>query len=342
MNFIKSLFLSSLFFTIIFIAGCEQAPTSSIEPTDTGSQLSKVSNSAILHIWNENANNETVNIYAVNQDWVESVVTWNNRPTIFPTLESSFQTDVSNGWKTVDITGLVNKWLDGTYANYGLLLYKPADNLEVFSSKEGYYPPYLEIIYSDGSQTVLDIADTEIDQTRPDENFGGSDRLFTALINGNQKQSLIKFDVAYVPDGGCTLTPGYWKTHSEFGPAPYDNTWAKLSSGASTVFFSSKNGLTGPNYYQVLWTSPKGNAYYNLSFQYIAAGLNQLNGASIPAEVLAAYNTATGLFNTYAPAQIAPLKGNDPLRQQFISLAGILGDYNSGKKGPGHCDDIEP
>ncbi len=330
MNFIKSLFLSSLFFTIIFIAGCEQAPTSSIEPTDTGTQLSKVSNSAILHIWNENANNETVNIYAVNQDWVESVVTWNNRPTIFPTLESSFQTDVSNGWKTVDITGLVNKWLDGTYANYGLLLYKPADNLEVFSSKEGYYPPYLEIIYSDGSQTVLDIADTEIDQTRPDENFGGSDRLFTALINGNQKQSLIKFDVAYVPDGGCTLTPGYWKTHSSYGPAPYDMTWDLVDEDGA--FF-----LSGKTYYQVLWTSPKGNAYYNLSFQYIAAGLNELHGADFSA-AKAAYDDATTLFMAYTPAQIAGLKGSDPLRQQFINLAGILGNYNKGLIGPGHCD----
>ena len=34
--------------------------------------------------------------------------------------------------------------------------------------------------------------------------------------------------------GGCTLTPGYWKTHSEFGPAPYDDNWANLPNGAST------------------------------------------------------------------------------------------------------------
>jgi hypothetical protein len=26
--------------------------------------------------------------------------------------------------------------------------------------------------------------------------------------------------------GGCTLTPGYWKTHSKYGPAKYDTTWA--------------------------------------------------------------------------------------------------------------------
>jgi hypothetical protein len=139
-----------------------------------------------------------------------------------------------------------------------------------------------------------------------------------------------------IPEGvGCTLTPGYWKTHSEFGPAPYDNTWALiLPSGASSPFF-----LSGQTYYQVLWTEPSGNAYYILAHAYIAAQLNQLNGTSIPADVLTAFNTATTLFNTYTPAQIGVLKGSSALRQQFVSLAGILDDYNNGITGPGHCPD---
>ena len=29
-------------------------------------------------------------------------------------------------------------------------------------------------------------------------------------------------------DTPCTLTQGYWKTHSSYGPAPYDVTWAIL------------------------------------------------------------------------------------------------------------------
>jgi hypothetical protein len=138
-----------------------------------------------------------------------------------------------------------------------------------------------------------------------------------------------------VPCLGCTLTPGYWKTHSEYGPAPYDDTWALLSNGADTLFFQS-----GKTYYQVLWTSPKGgNAYYILAHAYIAAKLNQLNGASIPPAVLTAFNQATWLFDTYTPAQIAALKGNSALRKTFINLAGILDDYNNGITGPGHCDE---
>jgi VCBS repeat-containing protein len=134
---------------------------------------------------------------------------------------------------------------------------------------------------------------------------------------------------------GCTLTQGYWKTHSDRGPAPYDNNWANLSGlQEDTVFFSS-----GKTWYQVFWTAPAGNAYYNLAHQYMAARLNVLNGASVPANVQTALNSATSLFGTYTPAQIAALKGNNPVRQQFISLAGILGSYNQGQIGPGHCSE---
>lgn len=132
--------------------------------------------------------------------------------------------------------------------------------------------------------------------------------------------------------GGCTLTPGYWKTHSIYGPAPYDDTWAMI--GEDTPFF-----LSGKSYYQVLWTAPAGNAYYILGHAYIAAQLNFLNGASSTPEVDAAFAEATGLFNTYTPAQIAAMRGNNPVRQRFVALGDILDDYNNGYFGPGHCSE---
>jgi hypothetical protein len=135
---------------------------------------------------------------------------------------------------------------------------------------------------------------------------------------------------------GCTLTPGYWKTHSENGPAPYDDTWAQLPQGAGTAFY-----LSGQTYYQVLWTSPQGNAYYILAHAYIAAQLNILNGASMPADVWTAYQAATLHLNTYSPAQIEVLKGKsgNDLRADFIALAGTLDAYNNGLTGPGHCSE---
>jgi hypothetical protein len=139
---------------------------------------------------------------------------------------------------------------------------------------------------------------------------------------------------------GCTLTPGYWKTHSSHGPAPYDDNWALLlPSGSESPFF-----LSGQTYYQVLWTNPQGgNAYYILAHAYIAAELNHLNGASLPTAVEDAFNDATDLFNTYTPAQILALKGKNAtaVRAQFIGYAAILDQYNNGlaEGGPPHCSE---
>ena len=163
------------------------------------------------------------------------------------------------------------------------------------------------------------------------------DNLATLTTNTTATQDTDGWTVAVtVPCGsGCTLTQGYWKTHSDKGPAPYDETWALLPGGlgANTVFF-----LSGQTWYQVFWTAPAGNAYYNLAHQYMAARLNLLNGAdgSVVASALA---SATTLFNTYTPAQIAALKGSSALRAQFISLAGTLGSFNEGLIGPGHCSE---
>jgi hypothetical protein len=134
-------------------------------------------------------------------------------------------------------------------------------------------------------------------------------------------------------DNGCTLTPGYWKTHSIEGPAPYDDAWQNLGVlEEDTPFFSS-----GQTYYQVLWTAPQGNSYYILAHAYIAAKLNILNGADSTAAVDAAIAYAENLFNTKTPAQVGTLKG--AAKNAVITNAGILDAYNNGITGPGHCSE---
>jgi hypothetical protein len=157
---------------------------------------------------------------------------------------------------------------------------------------------------------------------------------FVTNNNGATGSSDWTVNATVACEQGCTLTPGYWKTHSDRGPAPFDDTWNLLGSAEDTVFF-----LSGTSYYEVLWTSPGGNAYYILAHAYIAAELNMLNAASVPAAVQDAFDDATALFNTYTPAQIGALKGNRAPRPEFISLAGILDAYNNGISGPGHCSD---
>jgi hypothetical protein len=127
-------------------------------------------------------------------------------------------------------------------------------------------------------------------------------------------------------EGNCTLTQGYWSTHSSFGPAPYDDTWAQI--GENTIFYNSSQ-----TWYQVLTTPPAGNAYYILASQYIAARLNQERGAdtSVVAEELARGEEL--LQNITPTSTISPAT-----RQEMISIAETLDQYNNGQIGPGRCD----
>ncbi|MDZ7296292.1 MAG: hypothetical protein ONB14_12835 [candidate division KSB1 bacterium] len=135
-----------------------------------------------------------------------------------------------------------------------------------------------------------------------------------------------------VPCIGCTLTPGYWKTHSEYGPAPYDDTWALLPNGANTPFFD-----TGLTWYTMFWTTPQGgNAYYILAHAYGAAYLNGLNGADTSA-VAGELAHAAYLLDQYDgnPMPMSRIRG--AVRTDFINTASVLDQYNNGYIGPGHC-----
>jgi hypothetical protein len=131
---------------------------------------------------------------------------------------------------------------------------------------------------------------------------------------------------------GCTLTQGYWKTHSSYGPAPYDDTWALLSGGlgANKPFY-----LSGQTWYQVFWTPPQGNPYYNLAHQFEAATLNELNGASTPANVDAALAWAHTFFSTHTPS--SNLTKTE--KAQVLYYANLLDNYNNGLVGPVHCSE---
>jgi hypothetical protein len=125
------------------------------------------------------------------------------------------------------------------------------------------------------------------------------------------------------PDLGCTYTQGYWKNHATNWPTGYQ---------PSASFYSS-----GQTWLQVLWTEPKGNAYYILAHQYIAAVLNKANGAYVPAGIQSILDSAASWFYTNYPSSCAE-KGSCPTQKEW---AAILDTYNRGEYpgGPQHCED---
>jgi hypothetical protein len=147
---------------------------------------------------------------------------------------------------------------------------------------------------------------------------------------------------------GCTLTPGYWKTHNDtfWGGAPADPNWFLLgdidgdgtSEGENEDFFD-----TGQTWFEVLWESPAGRPYYQLAFQYAAAYLNKLSiedeGGSIPSHVQDALDDAAALLDQYDNNTDIKGKGAKDIRAEFVSLAGVLGSFNEGGEGIPHCDE---
>ena len=333
--------------------GCqnEQMPVEN-ESGFSNSVLSKSFKSVILYLdvidINKGNSGDAINIevYNVRESWDESFVTWLKRTSsetwhkpggwFFEPNDPSFipkATINSTGLVEVDITSL---WSNGVPRNGIIIkvdkLSSESKRYVVFASRENQNrtAPQVKITYNDAStETLPVIADAYIwdgDESPNGANVSTNDRypyLYAGVYSSREKRSVLAFSF------GCTYTQGYWKTHAK-KCRKYDTTWDLIgNNGSKTIFFNS-----GKTYFKVLWTPPRrGNAYYILAHQYIAAELNQLNGASIPDEVLTAFNSAKTLFAASLDDTIG-----DTSRQEWIELAQILDDYNSGLIGPGHCD----
>jgi hypothetical protein len=135
---------------------------------------------------------------------------------------------------------------------------------------------------------------------------------------------------------GCTLTQGYWKTHSALGPAPSDPAWLNIgAAGQNTLFFN-----TGLSWYTIFHMPPSGgNGFLILAHQYMAAKLNILNGASSTPAVDAAITAAETYFSGKGAGVTS--ESDKTINNQLKALASTLESFNSGATGPGHCDDLE-
>ncbi|MFN8579718.1 MAG: hypothetical protein U0163_01890 [Gemmatimonadaceae bacterium] len=151
------------------------------------------------------------------------------------------------------------------------------------------------------------------------------------FIGGAIGELFVFTNTEIVTNPGCTLTQGYWSTHSSKGPAPYDNRWLNIGPlGEDTQFFAS-----GKSWYTVFLTPPKkGNANYILAQQYMAAKLNILAGAATTPAVVAAVSGAESYYLGITNLDVLPV---DPTRSQLIGWSTTLDSYNSGLIGPGHC-----
>lgn len=197
---------------LCLVVGCgrQQSPMGPGSPSlrleDTGDAQAQLSGtevlSAELNLFVGFPNGQSVNVHRVIDDWDPVTVTWNSLAGGYSSdVDGSFAT-VQSGWQTVDITVLVQGWVDETLPNLGVLLDQAAPGFspQIISSMEtGSLAPFLVIFHDSGGSVVCDTvvaqADVFIDEAAPDNPTEGTTVLQVAqmMSPGADKQALIRF-----------------------------------------------------------------------------------------------------------------------------------------------------
>ena len=114
-----------------------------------------------------------------------------------------------------------------------------------------------------------------------------------------------------------------------------------MTEGDHNAFYEGNLTPSGYTYLTVMKAPSSKNAYFILAQQFVAALLNRAAGSYVPQVVADALLEADDLYSNYLPADIKGLKGDDPLRKRFIDASEILDDYNNGRLGVPHCDELD-
>ena len=115
---------------------------------------------ATLHVYLEQAGGlQTVcmSVHRVLQSWSQSSITWKSQPSYALVPSTTHYVNSVAGFKTWDVTSLVQSWLDGSESDYGLALLGPEEGSSWsrrFSSFEGSQQPRLVIHLQSGTPFV--------------------------------------------------------------------------------------------------------------------------------------------------------------------------------------------
>jgi len=106
--------------------------------------------SAVVRLYLHTDNGQVVRVHQATAAWQETTVTWNNFGGSFALATEGYLISQSTGFHTVDLTPLVRQWVNGSAANYGVLLEQNFDACDVYKSSEystTSYRPRLTVCY---------------------------------------------------------------------------------------------------------------------------------------------------------------------------------------------------
>ncbi len=310
--------------------------------------------SATLHLYVDEASDQRIDVHRVTAPWDDATVTWNSLGDSYvPGIETSFMADAM-GWKLIDLTALVQGWIAGDYANYGLLLKQVELNnpRTIFWATEGDYPPFLEVCYmeagSEMCEPIAPLGDVFISEHSPDSNFSVS--IPWLLLTGRytetdqEKMSLIQFELPTTPpEGGCTATIGYWKNWTGLGNGnqsdmvtPLLPIWLGNEMGQRSLYVN--NVHMAVDVLKMKTYGNPSNGITKLYAQLLAAKLNIARGASygVVADVI---DKADAFLATHRARAWNRL--SDERQDRILRWKTILDNYNNGLIGPGHCGGMD-
>jgi hypothetical protein len=301
-----------------------------------------------------------INAHAILKPWDETD-TYNSfivaPPTAYnPAVAGSSAAGGPNPW-SINVTSIVQSWLNGTTSNYGILLEEDLHPYTQFWSNEGAGPdaeaPYLVVNYVTGSGNHVsltirrddpnaEVRDTYVWALHPDSP-GSIYYLFTGNVpdltgGSGEKLSLLYFN--YMPQGtGCTRTIGYWKTHAGFGPqadvvTPLLPIWLGTSLGSKSVHVT--NAATAVQILSMRYSGgTPSNGISKLYAQLLGAKLNIASGAA-PGSVAMIFTAADAFLATHNQADWNSLTRAQ--KDQVLGWQSELDAYNNGLRGVEHCD----
>jgi hypothetical protein len=326
----KAVSIQSVLLIFVGVLCVAATPLSAQVEIPAGSSITQ----ADLSVMALSSTGETVTVHRITSDWGESSVTWNSFGGAYdPAVLGSFI--VTFGWNTVDITALVQDWVDGAVPNFGVLLRQGATpGVQYWSSEYeiNYDRPMLEIWWVDpagnpGSAVIQrpeaaqdGVADAYIWQLLPNYNGGGR-TLYTGLINGAEKASLIRFNFTVTQEGPGTGTPGYWKNHPDAWPAETITIGDVLYQKPDAIFEMSR--------------PTKGDKTRTMFRALVATKLNIMIGND-PSCILDAVAAADAwMIENPLGSRV---KGNSAAWSEGEPMKDMLDDYNNGLLCADHRD----
>jgi hypothetical protein len=117
----------------------------------SGVEVTKATLRVYLNVsYDAPGNFHTVTAYRATSGWTESGVTWNTKPAFAEAYGSKSIPHAAWGEHDIDVTGLVKGWIDGSFANHGIMLRgeESSTTWRAFATREEATPPLLVVDYS--------------------------------------------------------------------------------------------------------------------------------------------------------------------------------------------------